>query len=107
MSDQDVNAGLRRLAEALKPYADLEEQRLRETHPRLAAYLDMTIAPRKLFMGGWDVLGEIHLTESAAKEAARAAIMMKLIQVDQVWDRVRANVLDEARNSAEAERGMV
>lgn len=67
----------------LQQRADTLEQQLRAAHPRLAAYLDMTIQPRRLWVGGWDVLGEIYASEEQANEAQRAAVLAKLIEMQQ------------------------
>lgn len=66
----------------LAQLVDDHEQQLRDRHSRLAAYLDMMLEPHKLFGGGWLVLGTIYATEDDAIEARRAAVMMKLTEVD-------------------------
>lgn len=58
------------------------EKQLRAKHPRFAAYLDMTITPRKLWGGGFDVLGETYPDASTAGEAVAAAILQKLQEVE-------------------------
>lgn len=58
------------------------EQQLRAAHPRLAAYLDMTILARPLWGGGYDVLGTIYSTKEEAEEAQRAGVMHKLIEAE-------------------------
>jgi hypothetical protein len=58
------------------------ETELRAKHPRLAAFLDMTIQPRKLWGGGFDVLGETYPNEDTAEEARRAAVMHKLLEAE-------------------------
>ncbi len=70
------------LGEQIARHTDELEAELIKKHPRFAAYLDMTIQPRKLFGGGWDVVGETFPTFAAAKEAQRAAIMHKLLEVE-------------------------
>jgi hypothetical protein len=82
MSDQQVESDLRRLAEAIKPLAEASERDLRARHPRLAGYLDMTILARRLWGGGFDVLGVIYPDQGSADEAVKAAIMHKLIAAD-------------------------
>ena len=66
----------------LAALVDDHERQLRDRHPRLAAYLDLMLEPVKLFGGGWLVLGSIYATEQDAHEARRAAVMMKLTEVD-------------------------
>jgi len=66
----------------LDQLTDELERQLRVAHPRLAGYLDMTILARRLWGGGYEVLGEIYATPAAAEEARRAAIMHKLIAAD-------------------------
>lgn len=66
----------------LNQLVDEHEQQLRGRHPKLAAYLDMMLQPAKLFGGGWLVLGTIYASEGDAVEARRAAVMMKLTEVD-------------------------
>lgn len=66
----------------LERLTDDLENLLRDRHPRLAAYLDMMLAPAKLWGGGWLVLGTIYASEDDAIEARRAAVMMKLTEVD-------------------------
>lgn len=66
----------------LAALVDDHERLLRSRYPKLTAYLDLTLRPAKLFGGGWLVLGTIYADEDDANEAQRAAIMMKLIEVD-------------------------
>ena len=58
------------------------EQLLRQHHPKLAAYLDMMLEPAKIWGGGWLVLGEIYESQGQAHEARRAAVMMRLMDVE-------------------------
>jgi hypothetical protein len=58
---------------------DEQYHRLRAAHPRLAGYLDMTIQPRRLWEGGYDLLGQTYATRDEALDAQRAAIKEKLI----------------------------
>jgi hypothetical protein len=58
------------------------EEELRAAHPRFAAYLDMTIQPRKLWGGGYDLLGETYPDLATAMEAQRAAVMHKLLEAE-------------------------
>ena len=66
----------------IKVHADRLYEELRQKHPRFAAYLDMTIQPRKLWGGGYDLLGETYPTIEAATEAQRAAVMHKLLEAE-------------------------
>lgn len=66
----------------LEQLTDELERQLRVAHPRLAGYLDMTIVARRLWGGGFEVLGEVYPTPAAAEEARRAAVMHKLIEAD-------------------------
>jgi hypothetical protein len=66
----------------LAQYAKAIEQQLRLRHPHLARYLDMTIKPRRLWAGGWDVLGTIYASEEQANEAQRAAVLAKLLSAE-------------------------
>lgn len=66
----------------LEQLTDDLEQQLRAAHPRMAAYLDMTILARPLWGGGFDVCGEIYATAEQASEAQRAAVMQHLIGVE-------------------------
>ena len=68
------------LEQAIAKHTSQLESELREKHPRYAAYLDMTIQPRKLWGGGYDLLGETYPTIEAAMEAQRAAVMHKLLE---------------------------
>lgn len=66
----------------LERAADELESRLRADHPHFAAYLDMTILARPLWMGGFDVLGQTYGTTEEAEEARRAAVMFELMKLD-------------------------
>ena len=66
----------------LAALVDEHEQLLRDRHPRLAAYLDMMLEPAPMWGGGWLVLGTVYASEDDAIEARRAAVMMKLTEVD-------------------------
>jgi hypothetical protein len=66
----------------LQQLADELEQQLRAKHPRLAAYLDMTVLARPLWGGGFEVLSTIYGSAEEADEARRAAVMHKLIEAD-------------------------
>lgn len=63
--------------------AEEQYRRLRVAHPRLAGYLDMTIQPRRLWEGGYDLLGQTYATREEALDAQRAAILRKLIAADE------------------------
>jgi hypothetical protein len=63
--------------------ADEQYRLLRVKHPRLAGYLDMTIVPRRLWEGGYDLLGQTYATRNEALNAQRAAILRKLIAADE------------------------
>jgi hypothetical protein len=70
------------LAAKIEVHTQRLEAELRQKHPRFAAYLDMTIVPRKLWGGGYDVLGETYPDLAAAQEAQRAAVMHKLLEAE-------------------------
>jgi hypothetical protein len=69
--------------EAVAALTDALEAQLRSRHPHLTDYLEMTILVRKLWGGGFDVIGQTYATEADALEAKRAAIMHKLIAADE------------------------
>lgn len=66
----------------LAELTDQHEQQIRGRHPKLAAYLDMMLEPAPMWGSGWLVLGTIYASKDDAHEARRAAVMMKLTEVD-------------------------
>lgn len=82
MSEELNDGSLTALWNKVKPLAEEEERQLRARHPRLAEYLDMTILPRRLWIAGYEVLGETYATSEQADEAVKAAIMHRLIAAD-------------------------
>lgn len=86
MSEQQHNHELEQQQQQhiahLDQLADELERQLRDRHPMLASYLDLTI--HAVWIGGnaYDVLGELHLGRENAAQSVRAAIMHKLIAAE-------------------------
>lgn len=82
MSEELHDGSLTALWNQVQPLAEEQERQLRARHPRLAEYLDMTIMARRLWVSGYEVLGETYATAEQAEEAVKAAIMHRLIAAD-------------------------